>query len=1198
MRYAFGTYTLDTRRRELIGQAGAVTLRPKVFGLLTHLIAHRDRVVSKQELFDELWPGLHVGDAVLNSSVKEARQAVGDDGRSQAVIRTTHGHGYRFIADVQEQQEVLKGATTPAAAPDPDPAPDPPAVAEAQVAAQPSMPATFLPGKEHKQVTVLHCGLDGASQLTARIGAEAMDEVMERVMGTAHAIAQRYGGTVTQWLGDGFVALFGAPTAFEDHARRAVSAALDLKDELADPDGAAAHGLSVRIGLHTGPVVVGAGGGELAQVYTAVGKTTEAARSLQQVAAPGTLLAGEETYAMVRLEVAAEPVAGALPATVGTTAYAIRQLTARRSGVPRRGGRWVSRFVGRERELAILQDRLARLADGGGHIVSITGEPGIGKSRLVDELDRSVAAEGVRFFRANCLPYAATSPYHPVRGLLCQIGGVKEADLPQHISTALRACLDRAGIASPVAEALLGELLELPVDPQALERLDPEARRARTFATLHRLVAQAAQSQPCAIIVEDAHWIDPTSQAWLAELAMRLADMAVLLLVTYRPGYQAPWLRQSSATQLALPGLTAEDSAVLVQSAARTIALSQAALNGIVDKAHGNPFFLEELTWSVASGQVDIPAIPETVQAVLAARIDQLALEDKRLLQIASVIGPQVPVALLGHVDDLDHADRERGLVRLQQAEFLYERQALDERTVSFKHALTQDVAYHGLLKRTRQAIHRRIAQVLEDDPDAAVGDRLQLLAHHLIEAGETEHAIGYLRVAAKRAAERFADVEAITHFKTALTLIEDLDGRPELVSQELSLMLGLGVSLQAVKGPGSEEVGRLYERAWERCADAASARQKFEVLWGLWVNTMHRSRLDHARDLADELIATAEPSGDSELMLQAHHAMWTIAQGQGAIDLAMAHADAGIAVASQGDAAAHDPLDSKPGSQPRGPHAIGGHDPVVCARGTRSMVLLLRGLAEQALDEIARTVALAEALDQPPTLANALHNAVELHLVRREPAAVEDAGRRLKAVATERGFEMSFTLATFASGWARFSSGQTMLGLREMTQAVETLWSIGGTFRGTDFRRLLAEAHLAAGQAHKALELLKQVFEEIDLSGAGHRAVAEANRAMGDVLLAHPDGQTEDVESHFRAAIDIARDQGALLLELTATTRLARLMAITDRADQAGPMLSSVYHQFTEGLDEPALVAAADLLARLMGEGVQTADTAGRLTR
>ena len=422
----------------------------------------------------------------------------------------------------------------------------------------PSPLATPLDG-EHKQVTVLCGALAEAPTLAARLGPEAMYHLMRDVLALAQDTVQRYGGTLLQVSGEGFLALFGAPVAQEDHARRAVLAALELRQRLRTPDALRGqpHGVALRLGLHTGPVVVGPLAHDPQRPYTAVGDTLALATRLQQQAAPDTLLLSAATYALVQAEVqgaawAAGPSDASVSPVVG---YVVHGLLRRRAGVPRRGARLLSPLVGRARELALLHERLALAASGQGQVIGMAGEPGMGKSRLLAEFAHSLNGQSVTYCEGHCLAYGSATPYLPVRDLLRQLWGLPDTAAPDVLTATIPQRLHTAGMASEEDTALLLQLLDVSGDPASLAVLSPQERRARTFALLRQLFLHASQRQPLVLAVENLHWSDPTSDEWLAALAAQVGGTAILLLATYRPGYRLPWLAHSWATQVALPPL-------------------------------------------------------------------------------------------------------------------------------------------------------------------------------------------------------------------------------------------------------------------------------------------------------------------------------------------------------------------------------------------------------------------------------------------------------------------------------------------------------------------------------------------------------------------------------------------------------------------------------------------------------------------
>jgi class 3 adenylate cyclase/DNA-binding winged helix-turn-helix (wHTH) protein/tetratricopeptide (TPR) repeat protein len=809
MRYIFGDYVLDPQRHELHRAGEPIKLRRKVFQVLVYLLAHRDRVVPKQELLERLWPDQFVGDATLTSCIKTLRKALGERGRTPRFLRTLHGQGYRFVGAVAVwehcpaddapyplPQRGGEGATRQAEGP--PPALSPP------LADLGSRPWEALEG-EHKQVTVLCCALAEAPMLATRLEPEAMYLLMHDVLALAQDTVQRYEGTITQVSGEGFLALFGAPVAQEDHARQAVLAAFELRQRLRVPDAIRGqpHGVAVRLGLHTGPVVVGPLAYEPQRPYTAAGGTLHLATLLQQRAAPDALLVSAATYALVQDEVQGEA-CGACSLDVPSTpvpVYAIRGFLRRRAGVPRRGSRPLSRFVGRTQELAILRERLGQALGGQGQVIGIAGEPGLGKSRLLAEFVRGLRGRPVTCCEAHCLAYGSATPYLPVRDLLRQLWGLADDAPATAVTATVRQKLREAGVASEDEAPLLLQLLDVPVDLAPLAAIDPPMRKARTFALLGQVIRHASQRQPLMLAVENLHWIDPTSEEWLASLVERLGDVPVLLLATYRPGYQPPWIRHSAATQMALPRLSPRDSLVVLRSMPQAAQLSGSVQEAIVAKAAGNPFFVEELTWTAVEhgDHAGTLPMPDTIEAVLAARIDRLPPEEKRLLQTAAVIGTEVPVPLLQRLAGLPEDVLRRGLAHLQGGEFLYETHISPEQTYTFKHALTREVAYGSLLHERRRALHRQIVEALEALSPDRMGGAAELLAQHALRGEVWEKAVHYCRQAGEKARNGGAYREAVTSFKQALDALGHLPERPDTGVRAIELHHRLGRLLSLV---------------------------------------------------------------------------------------------------------------------------------------------------------------------------------------------------------------------------------------------------------------------------------------------------------------------------------------------------------------------------------------------------------------
>ena len=522
---------------------------------------------------------------------------------------------------------------------------------------------------------------------------------------------------------------------------------------------------------------------------------------LLPLATSGTVVMSEATYRLVHDEVWAEACGRLELAETApvVTVYTVQGIIQRRSGVPGHYTRDLSQFVGRTRELAILHEHLAYATQGQGQVIGIMGEAGMGKSRLLYEFAQSLTGQAVTYRVGHCLAYSSATPYLPVRDLLWQHCGITESDGPEASTAKVRRAVQEAKVTSQEGASLLLPLLDVPMETASMAHASPQAQRAHTFALLRQLFLHESQRQPLVLAVENGHWLDATSEEWLTTLIECLPGASVLLLVTYRPGYRPPWLEQSVATQMALPRLLPQDSLALVQSVAQRASLPDHLLQTIVAKAEGNPFFLEELTWTMVEGgqRAEVLAIPETIQAVLGARIDRLPPVEKRLVQAAAVIGTEVPMPLLQTVTAMSEEELTGSLRHLQATEFLYESHLLPELTYTFKHVLTREVAYESLPRVRRQALHTAAGEALEALYAERLDEVVDRLAYHYASAEITEKALAYLTRFAGKAARRYAHVEAVQALQEALRQAERLSGTQQdrcllelMLRQALSLAI------------------------------------------------------------------------------------------------------------------------------------------------------------------------------------------------------------------------------------------------------------------------------------------------------------------------------------------------------------------------------------------------------------------------
>jgi class 3 adenylate cyclase/tetratricopeptide (TPR) repeat protein len=655
---------------------------------------------------------------------------------------------------------------------------------------------------ERKQVTVLFCDLAHSTALAAHLGPERMHTLLNRFFALALDEIHRYEGTVNQFLGDGFMALFGAPVAHEDHARRAVLAAIGLQQtlkghhaDLGEPYGVEC---TFRMGINTGLVVVGGIGDNLRMDYTAVGDTTNLAARLQQVADPGVTLISEATRRLVQDSVHLDALSPlhlkGMPDPVA--AFKILGLNRPRSPLAHRSTRVLSHFVGRARELADLEALLAQVENGQGHVVGIVGEAGLGKSRLVHEFRQRLHGKRWTYLEGRCLSYGRAIPYLPLLDLLRHNCGITEADGPEVITAKVHLSLREVGMAPDEWTPYLLHLFAIQQGTELLAVLSPEAIKARTFEMIQQMSLHGSQCQPLIIAVEDLHWIDTTSEACFAMLAESLGSVPMLLLGTYRPGYRPPWIEQSNVTQIALRRLTPEDGLAVIRSILPQERLSDQLAQTILAKAEGNPFFLEELTQAVLESgdfRANI-AVPDTIQGVLMARIDRLPEMSKRLLQTASVLGREFSLRLLEAIWE-GPGRCEPLLLELKRLEFLYERIGAEEPSYVFKHALTQDVAYASLLTTRRQALHAATGAALERLYAVRLGDVYDRLAYHYARAQDAPKAVTYLTLFAEHVARGYAHVEAVTALQEALTHAQHLP-EAERDRRTLELVLQLAHSL------------------------------------------------------------------------------------------------------------------------------------------------------------------------------------------------------------------------------------------------------------------------------------------------------------------------------------------------------------------------------------------------------------------
>jgi predicted ATPase len=816
--------------------------------------------------------------------------------------------------------------------------------------------------------------------------------------------------------------------------------------------------------------------------------------------------------------------------------------------------------------LATLHAIWARVIRGQGQVVGVVGEAGMGKSRLIAEFRRSLRSEPHTYLQGHCVSYGQTMAYQPVLTLLRRACGITESDRPAVMATKVRRRLHEAGIDPAIAAPYLLHLLGSASESERLAGLNPKEYQASTLAVLIQWGLQSSRRCPLVIEVEDLHWIDATSATWLAALAERLAGTSILLLVTFRPGYHPAWLGKSYATQIALSRLTSHDSAQVVQALLPTPQMSTALLHEIVTKADGNPFFLEELTRSVAEqGALHAPhALPDTVHAVLTARIDRLPAVAKRVLQSAAVIGKEVPFSLLAAITRLPQEALSQSLAQLQAAELLHETCLVPEVVYTFKHALIQEMAYHALLESSRRQQHLRIAQVLAEQFATTAARQPAWLAHHYTEAGCAEQAIPYWQQAGQRAVDRSAHTEAIAHFTQGLALLRTLPMTPARARQELALQCSLAVQL-ATRGAATLEVERTYARALELCQQVGNPQELFPVLYGLSRLYKKRGKLRHARDLGEQLLVLAQCEGDAALLLHGHYVLGEALLWLGEFSEARAHLEQGIAAYDPRQHDTHDLLYEA--------------DSWLGCLGALSVTLWFLGYPDQALQRSAEAIALAQELSHPYSLAHVLVDAAYLHWFCRDWSRLQERAEALQDLAAAHGFAELYARATYRYGLALVKQGQFAEGLAQFHASMDTLQ----VMKSGDAQALrlaqLAELYRCTRQPEAGLQLLAVAMAadtEERFEASGRYTI------QGELLLLLPEPDVHQAESCFQQALTIARRQHAKMPELRAALRLAHFWQQQGKRTEARQLLAQVYDWFTEGFATPDLQEARALLDAL----------------
>jgi class 3 adenylate cyclase/predicted ATPase len=1055
-------------------------------------------------------------------------------------------------------------------------------------AAAPVVPGSAAPPRaapepshaERRQLTVLFCDLVDSTALSARLDPEDLREVIRAYQDACAGAIARFDGIVAKFMGDGVLAYFGFPRAHEDEAERAVQAGLAI---VAAVSRLQTHhvALAVRVGIDTGLVVVGDLVGEgVAQELAVLGETPNLAARLQSLSEPNSVVIGPRTRRLVgglfdladlgthQIKGFAQPV----------QAWRVLGASTAESHFEAFHADGVTPLVGREEEIELLLRRWEQAKEGEGQVVLLSGEPGIGKSRLVRTLRERLRGEAKTRLSYYCSPYHVNTALHPFIEQLKRAAGLAPDDPPERQLAKIEALLGRAVPNVQEAAPLIADLLSIPDAGRSQPlNLSPQRRKELTLDALLGQLEGLAAEQPVLVVFEDAHWIDPSSKELLETIFESLQSWRVLLTITFRPDFIPPWTGAAQVTALLLDRLSRRQVASLVERITGSKPLPAPVLDQIVARTDGVPLFVEELTKAVLesglvrdrgdryvlTGPLPPLAIPATLHDSLTARLDRLA-PVKEVAQIGATIGREFSYELLAAVSSLKHNELNEALGQLIGAELIFRRGTPAHATYTFKHALVQEAAYDSLLRNKRQELHACVAQALQQQFPETCESHPEVLAHHFTEAGLTEDAITYWQRAGQRAAERSAFVEATAHLTKALELTSRLPDARERAERELALQIAFAPVLMLTKGFGSAEVQRTYQRARDLCREVGDPSKLFAVTWGLWHASQTRGDLEAAQGFADELLAVARQQGNSDFLLQAHHAAWTTRFHLGDQMACREHTEQGRALYHIEAHASHR-------------FVYGGHDPGVCARYHGALATWLLGYPDQALSLSREAIDLAERLRHPMSQIMAHAFASVLHQFRREPQPAQKSAEATIAACIQQEIAPQY-LATgrILRGWAVAALGRAEEGAAEAREGLADLQATGMNARRPHYLTLLAEAEVWAGRAEHGLAALAEAGELTERTGE-RRWEAEIHRLRGELILAS--NASAEAEACFRRALGLAVDQHAKALELRAAASLARVLQKQGKSLEAHELLVPVYRWFSEGFDTPDLIEARALL-------------------
>ncbi len=1045
-------------------------------------------------------------------------------------------------------------------------------------------------GAERRQLTVMFCDLVGYTELAQRLDPEELREILAAYQAACSRAIRRFDGYIAQYLGDGVLAYFGYPRAHEDDAERAVRAALAIQSSPEGPTGRAettAHGISARVGVHSGLVLVAEIGDEAHQETLALGDPLSVAARLQTVAAPGGVVISDTTLRLVsglfvtrdlgtpELKGINEPIG---VHAVLRSAGVISRFTATRGITP---------LKGRDRELRHLLERWEKVQKGEGEMVVVSGEAGIGKSRLLHALREKLAETPHLTLELGCSPYTTGSAFQPAVELLERGLGFSEQDELENRLAKLEQRLGLLpGLRLEAVVPYLASLLALPPSARfPLEHMAPELQREKTLEALIAPILALATRQPLLVACEDLHWSDPSTLEFLGCLIDQTPVLPILILLTFRPGFEPPWqLARPYVSSLRLSRLTKADTRSIIEAAvAGGSELPSRVLDQLVERADGVPLFAEELARAVVRselpsarnhrsevrGQVAGLTIPTSLQGSLMARLDRLG-EAKRVAQLAATLGRAFSYALIEAIADTEVTTLRSSLERLVEEEILLQRGIPPESSYVFRHALLQDTAYESQLKSRRHALHARIARILEERFPQRVAAEPALMARHCGEGGLVREAVEYSKQAGKQAVARLANAEAVEYFSQALDRLATLPEDGARHQTEVELRLALGGPLVALRSYDDPEVVASCARTEELCEMIGSGPQQLAALLGLTLYHINRGHLPRARGYAESLLRIAEPLGVPGLRVAGHMIRGTASITSATIPEACEDLEKAIAIASEAELAP--------------PTAAFDVDALTVAYATYAIALVIAGKPDSARLASQRAICRGQELAHTRTYASALVSSATAHRFLEDAERTQSLAEECLKLVNGRGFHTVECFARVQEGWARVRLGD--LGGVAAVEHGLALASTSGTLGGLcQLYFNAAEAYQLVRRFDRAEEALERGVELIERTGEWMGYAPQAAMIRARMLLASRSGSHAQAERLLLESLDGWTRSRSPWMAVESAILLGRI-ALETRGEtaQARARLVEIYAAFTEGFETPRLREARALIEELAG--------------